>query len=289
MKHIPLKTVSLRGHQLCNEVWLQEIIADDPKILGLGDLILKDRERRHPNAGRLDLLLQEVESPSRYEVEIQLGSTDESHIIRTIEYWDLERRRYPQYDHTAVIVAEDITSRFLNVISLFNGFIPIIALQLSAIETPDGIGLHFTKVLDTVRLGLIDEDEPISETTDRTYWETRRGTPQTVTLADEALKIAQEFAPTAQLSYNKHYIGFRVEGRACNFAVCTPQRSGMRLSIQIPKSDEVDQKLEAAELDLLDYESQWRRYRIKIKQSDFAKHRALLKELMLSAYQQRNQ
>lgn len=54
----------------------------------------------------------------RYEVEVQLGSTDESHIIRTIEYWDIERKRYPQYDHTAVIVAEDITSRCLNVISL---------------------------------------------------------------------------------------------------------------------------------------------------------------------------
>ena len=30
---------------------------------------------------------------------------DESHIIRTIEYWDIERRRYPQYEHVAVIVA----------------------------------------------------------------------------------------------------------------------------------------------------------------------------------------
>ena len=48
----------------------------------------------------------------------------ESHIIRTIEYWDIERKRYPQYEHCAVLVAEDITSRFLNVISLFNGTIP---------------------------------------------------------------------------------------------------------------------------------------------------------------------
>ena len=30
------------------------------------------------------------------------------------EYWDIERRRYPQYDHCAVLIAEDITSRFLN-------------------------------------------------------------------------------------------------------------------------------------------------------------------------------
>ena len=63
-----------------------------------GDLILKDSERIQPQGGRLDLLLQNAESSNRFEVEIQLGRTDESHIIRTIEYWDVERKRYPQYD-----------------------------------------------------------------------------------------------------------------------------------------------------------------------------------------------
>ena len=80
-----------------------------------------------------------------------LGSTDESHIIRTIEYWDVERKRYPQYDHYAVIVAEDITSRFLNVIGLFNGFIPLIALQMIALKFGDQITLAFTKVVDAMR------------------------------------------------------------------------------------------------------------------------------------------
>jgi hypothetical protein len=65
-----------------------------------------------PRAGRLDLLLQDLDTKRRYEVEIQLGATDEAHIIRTIEYWDIERKRYPQYDHCAVLVAEDITSPF---------------------------------------------------------------------------------------------------------------------------------------------------------------------------------
>jgi len=54
----------------------------------LGDLIVKDKERIQPGAGRLDLLLQDPDTNLRYEVEIQLGKTDESHIIRTIEYWD---------------------------------------------------------------------------------------------------------------------------------------------------------------------------------------------------------
>ena len=84
-------------------------------ILGLGDLTLKDKERTQPHAGRLDLLLQDTDANRRYEVEIQLGRTDETHVIRTIEYWDIERRRFPAYDHCAVIVAENITSRFLNV------------------------------------------------------------------------------------------------------------------------------------------------------------------------------
>lgn len=108
----------LRSHPEFCEKWVQQRIADDPAILGLGELVLRDQERIHPRAGRLDLLLQDVETKRRYELELQLGSTDESHIIRTIEYWDIERKRYPQYEHCAVIVAEDITSRFLNVISL---------------------------------------------------------------------------------------------------------------------------------------------------------------------------
>jgi hypothetical protein len=51
-----------------------------------------------------------------------------------------------------VIVAEDITSRFLNVIGLFNGFIPLIALQMSALKFGDQISLVFTKVVDALPL-----------------------------------------------------------------------------------------------------------------------------------------
>ena len=106
MKYEKLTKLSIRNHPELNERWVQERIAEDPSILGLGDLILKDKERPQAGAGRLDLLLQDADSSRRYEVEIQLGKTDESHIIRTIEYWDIERKRYPQYEHTAVIVAE---------------------------------------------------------------------------------------------------------------------------------------------------------------------------------------
>ena len=85
-RYIKLERVLLQNHPELKECWVQARIAEDPAILGLGDLILKDKERIQPRAGRLDLLLQDPVADRRYEVEVQLGSTDESHIIRTIEY-----------------------------------------------------------------------------------------------------------------------------------------------------------------------------------------------------------
>jgi len=287
MKHVRLQQVNLKNHPTLNERWLQEVIAEDPSILGIGDVILKDKERRHAGAGRLDLLLQDAEGHGRYEVEIQLGSTDESHLIRTIEYWDIERRKYPQYDHTAVIVAEDITSRFLNVISLFNGFIPLMAVQVTAIETGDGIGLQFTKVLDTVKLGFIDDDEETSDPTDRPYWETKRGTKHTVALADKILALAKTIDPQSELSYNKHYIGFWVDGRPYNFAIMRPQKNNLRLEISLPKDEQYDEIISSAELDMLDYDKRWAKYRIRLSDKDIKDKEDVLLELLKCAYQAR--
>jgi hypothetical protein len=159
LNYVQPETIWLKAHPILNEKWVQDRIAEDPTILDLGDLVLKDKERIHPKAGRLDLLFQDIESNRRYEVEIQLGKTDESHLIRTIEYWDIEKKRYPQYDHCAVIVAEDITGRFLNVISLFNGFIPLIAIQMNAIKVGDAVSLVFTTVLSELTLGPVEDEE----------------------------------------------------------------------------------------------------------------------------------
>lgn len=285
MNHIKLKSVSLKRHATLDERWLQQVIADDPTIIGIGDVILKDKERIHTGLGRLDLLLQDSDGHGRYEVEIQLGATDESHIIRTIEYWDIEKRKYPQYDHTAVIIAEDITSRFLNVVSLFNGFIPIMAIQVTAIETSEGIGLQFTKILDTVKLGYLDEDEETAEPTDRNYWETKRGTKKTVSLADKIKDISKTFIPSVELNYNKHYIGFSIEGRSVNFAVCKPIRSALKLDIKIPQSEEVDQLIDDSGIDVLDYDKRWSAYRLKLSEKDISDHTELITSLLKQAYE----
>jgi hypothetical protein len=290
MQHRKLQTISLKNHPSLNERWVQEIIAADPSILGLGDLILKDKERIQPTNGRLDILLQEPEAPTRYEVEIQLGATDEKHIIRTIEYWDIERKRYPQYEHCAVIVAEEITSRFYNVISLFNGSIPLIAIQMSAIQLPNNeVGLHFTKVLDVMSPGLVDEDEEVSAPTDRAYWETGKGTTGTVRMVDEILLLAREVSgqPKLQLKYNKHYVGLTLDGAALNFIECRPNKSATNLAIKLPQTEETTKFIEDQGLDLIRYERSFSCYFIRMRADDITKHKPALIELIKRAYTRR--
>lgn len=280
------KVISLRSHPDLNERWLQEQIVKDPTILGLGDLVVRSQERAQPKGGRLDLLLEDPESDTRYEVELQLGTVDESHIIRTIEYWDLERRRFPQYDHVAVIVAEEITSRFFNVIGLFNRFIPLIAIQLNALEVNGFLTLSSTRVLDIQNLGTVEDDSP-SIVTDRAYWESKSSKPM-LELMDQLVEVVREINPRLVARYNKVYIGLGLDGIANNFISFKPRKKHLVLHVKIPQSDETDERLENTSLQMLEYDRQWRRYRIQVTNADVEKHRDLLLDLMGQAYTLRN-
>jgi hypothetical protein len=276
--------ITMKGHSVYTEKWVQTRIKEDPKILGLGGLILLQEERIQPSGGRLDLLLQDAETKRRYEVELQLGATDETHIIRTIEYWDIERKRYPQYDHCAVLIAEDITSRFLNVVSLFNGTIPFIAIQMQAYAIGENLTLVFTMVMDELSRGLVDDDERAEATpTDRSYWE-NKASKATVAIADKLLDIVKEFDPALELKYNKFYIGLAKNERANNFVVFGPRRSAFLLEPRIKQSDEIEQKIEQAGLETLDYDKLWGRYRIRLGKDDVTKHAGILKELLRLAF-----
>lgn len=194
--------ISLKTH--FNEKWLQDRIEEDPSILGLGDLDPIQRERKQSSGGRIDFLFLNNETETMYETEIQLGATDESHIVRTIEYWDIERRRFPSKDHRAVIVAEEITNRFFNVIALMNRSIPIIAIQLNAITVDDKILLNFTKVLDIYEAPE-DEENLGGEEVGRPYWE-KKSNPKSITIMDEMINIAERAYPNSKVTYNKHHV-----------------------------------------------------------------------------------
>ncbi len=283
LKYMKPERIWLKDHPELDERWLQDRIGEDPALLGLGDLVLKDKERPQPRAGRLDLLLQDAETNKRYEVEVQLGKTDEAHIIRTIEYWDIERKRYPQYDHSAVIVAEDITGRFLNVISLFNGSIPLVAIQLSAVRLGDSVSLVCSKVLDEMRLGLVDEDEEVQAVADRSYWEAR-ASKHTLAMADEMLEVVRALDPAIELKYNKFYIGLAKGGQPNNFVIFRPKKDWLRLEVRLDRSDDTQAQLDASGLDVMDYDARWGRYRIRLAKGDTTKHKDFLAELMTKAF-----
>ena len=283
MDYARFERINLKTHPTLNEKWVQDRIAEDPTIIGLGDVVLKDKERIQPRAGRLDLLLQEADGNRRYEVEIQLGPSDEAHIIRTIEYWDIERKRYPQYEHTAVIIAEDITSRFLNVIGLFNGVIPLVAVQMRALQNGGSVGLAFTTVLDHMPLGLVEEDEEIAETTDRAFWE-ERGSKKTLEMADELLRIAKQHDAGLELKYNKFYIGLAKNGQPLNFVVFRPKKNFLRFEPRLENTTEMHERLEQSGLDVMDYDKRWGRYRIRLQPGDLDKHAKVLEEVIADAY-----
>lgn len=282
MEHVRLDKISMKGSPL-TERWVQKLLNNEPALLGLGDVAVLATERRQPRAGRLDMLLIDPESSTRYEVELQLGATDESHIIRTIEYWDNERRRYPQYDHIAVIVAEEITSRFFNVISLFNGFIPIVAIQMTALRVnDDSVSLVFTKVMDHVTLGTDEEDK--SEATDRGYWEKRSST-DIMQLVDHIHSMVAKRDPAELLpSYKKHYIGLIQDGIPNNYVSMTPRKKSVIVHFRIPQSGEIDDKIDESGISTLVYERWFRQYRLKILHSDELRtHEELLSDLMDTA------
>jgi len=206
--------------QYYSEKWLQDRIEEDPSILGLGDLVVIQREKRQSTGGRIDFLFLDNETETMYETEIMLGSTDESHIIRTIEYWDIERRRYPSKDHKAVIVAEDITNRFFNVIALMNRSIPIIAVQLNALKLCNKILLDFVKILDIYEQPE-DEDNLVAEPVDRAYWE-NRSNPKSMAIVDSIIASVSEMSPDVKISYNKSSIAIGTSKR--NFAWFFPRK-----------------------------------------------------------------
>jgi hypothetical protein len=270
--------VSLKAHAEFNEKWLQQQITSDVSLLGLGDLDVKDVERRQPRSGRLDVLLFDPESNTRYEVELQLGATDESHIIRSLEYWDNERRRFPQYEHVAVIVAEEITGRFLNVINLFNQAIPLIAIQMSALEVDGTMTLHATRVLDLALPAPEEEDEPGQEAT-RGYWESKTS-PEILKTVDQLLGLVNDHGPAMALKYNQQYIGLQRDGVPNNFVSFTPRKRHMIWVVKVERDDELDARLEDSGITLLGYDKKWRQYRFQLTPEDLRTHRPLIVDLI---------
>lgn len=286
MEYIQTKPFSLKNSKEHDEKWLQELLAREPEVLGLGNIEHIESERRQNNGGRLDLMFQDDAGDVRYCVELQLGATDEAHIIRTLEYWDNERSRNPHIDHVAVIVAEDVTTRFLNVISLFNKSVPLIAIQLNALEVNGNLALTGVTVLDLVQnMGWEDDNTSSKMVTDRAYWE-KKGTPVTVKFADKFLSFIKQVTEdeSLELKYNKHYIGLARQGIADNFISFKPRKQAMIVEFKIPHSEELQNRVEEA-LDFVSFNSRWGLWLVRFTERDFDANKDFVEELIRKAKQ----
>jgi hypothetical protein len=93
----------------------------------------------------------------------------------------------PDYQYKAILIAEN-TTRYLNVLSLLQETLPLIVIQMVAVNISENeYGLFFTKVLD-----YIEEDkqfEEIEENVGPEYWYKYSNQDQ-LNIVSEMLKIA---------------------------------------------------------------------------------------------------
>lgn len=287
--YTPHTKLSLRKHPMLNEAWLHDRICEDPSLLRLGDDVrVLDRERTLAGGGRLDLLLLDDENDRRFEVEIQLGATDPSHIIRAIEYWDLERKKYPAYEHVAVIIAEDITTRFLNVISLMSGSIPMIAIQLDALEVEEHLVLNFVQVLDQTELRADDvaEEDSGGGNVDRKYWDTKAG-PALMQMCDSILQLVQDHAKGAtEFNYLRGYMGLRTGGVVRNVLYLSPKPTKKFVNIGFRVSGAAEWKSMFEEAGVPVQSKRKNRFLLKLTPEDFVAHQSLINEAIAAAVQE---
>ncbi len=243
---IPIATQVAIRESGFDEFWLQDQIYDNPSCLGLGELEAIQRERRQLAGGRLDILLKNPEDDAMYEVEVMLGETDETHIIRTIEYWDNEKRRWPQRQHFAVLVAENINRRFFNVIHLLSNSIPIIAIQASLVESSGVKSLFFTTVLNTYEE--LDDGTAVEEQSyDKDFW--NKKARWVTDAAEDLLPIATRHFESPSLRYLKQYIS--ISSGSYNrlwFHKRTSPKALLNLKIAPPMHDEAATLLDSASI-----------------------------------------
>jgi hypothetical protein len=182
-------------------------------------------------------------------------------------------------------VAEEITSRFHNVISLFNGSIPLIAIQMRAFQIEEKVALTFITVLDEQTRGLVDEDEEIQEQADRSYWD-KRANKTTVEMALEIIDWIRTWDTAVEAKYNKFYIGLAKGGKAFNFAVFRPKKATLGLDIALERSEETQERLESEGLNLMEYDLRWGKYRIRLTPADLRAHEAFLRQIVKETWEQ---
>ena len=247
MEVSPLKSCGI------TEAMVRDFLYENPKCLGLGDGVTGvEMERTQPNrGGNLDLLLEDLSDPSnpkRYSVEIQRGELDEAHIVRSIGYWDWERARFPDYEHHAVLVVEDI-GRFFNVVYHINRQpqTKLTVILMTAIKSANGdeekIEIHFRKILTSAMWGISDTPAPeasreaLIQNNGKTF----------VVKAEEFLRIgfSESDAETEwDINYTRPYVGLKKNKRPIAVLTVWPRKDAISVEVRYEENNDVKAEIE---------------------------------------------
>lgn len=232
-----------------NEYWLQDIIYENPKILGLGDLIAVNKEKKQSSGGRLDILLKEPTENIMYEVEVMLGETDPSHIIRSIEYWDNEKRKYPQRQHFCVLIAESFDRRYFNIIHLMSLNIPMIAIQADLLEVNGEQILNFSKIID-IYVEPEENEEDLKQVNESNW---NNDSPWTNDNAKELFNILKEKHDRINIRYTQSYISINIDSKKSYwFYKRSKPNSALLFSVRDDeKAEAIKKELEAKEVEYI--------------------------------------
>jgi hypothetical protein len=181
-----------------------------------------------------------------------------------------------------------VTARFLNVIALFAGSIPIVAIQLNALRVGNQVALDFVKVLDQRQLREDDTGEAGGATepdVDRSTWEARVGTA-IMKACDRIAQIANEIAdPRLELKYKKGGVALSVPGSFFNALVFWPKKGFIRIPFRVADPETWVKRLSEAgvEADLKGATQ----VVVRLRNSDFEQHEEPLRELIHQAIREK--
>ena len=108
-------------------------------------------------------------------------------------------------------------------------------------------------------------------------------------MADQMLSLLRGIDSNLNLKYNKPYIGIEKDGRPYNFVEFRPRKSNLLLYIDLPRTNDHDEKIEDADLDRVGINRVGTRYnyRLRLTKDDIESKAEILKELSHLAYDNR--
>ncbi len=176
----------------------------------------------------------------------------------------------------------------MNVISLFNGAIPLIAIQMQALRVGEHLTLNFTTVISELTRGLVDEDEDAQAApADRAYWD-QRSSPQMLQLTDELFALLRRADRALELKYTKFYVGIAKAGQAFNFVKFRPQRKSVSVGICLDETEEQTAAIEATGIETQPYDRRDHAYRRRLSRAELGTKTEALAALFDLAHQHRN-